>query len=149
NTPGNTITTSTAINISGGFTLTAGSFTAPASTLTVGGSFSNSGTFTHNSGTVTLNSTGAASLTGATTFNDLNFTSTGTYQMPAANTTIRGNVTVASGASITKGSGTVIFAKGGTQSYTDSNATSQDLGPVQVSSNTTNTTLNLGSSAKM
>ena len=43
------------------------------------------------------------------------------------------SLTINSGGTFTKGTGTTTFKKGGTQTWTDSNGTAQDLGAVQVS----------------
>jgi|GEM_PF-3077857 len=127
-----------------------GTLTANGSTITLtGGStpLTVSGVFTP--GTSTVVYTGTTPTVTATTFNNLTLGGTSTYTMPASNMTLRGNLVVTDGASITKGAGTIIFAKGGTQTWTDNNATSRDLGAVQVSVNgVSDTTLALGSNVK-
>ena len=65
------------------------------------------------------------------------------------NLDLRGDFTIGTLVTYTKGSGTTTFKKGGTQTLTDSTTSKQDLGNVQISVNSTNTTLNLGSSVKM
>jgi hypothetical protein len=96
----------------------------------------------------TLKYSGTTATVTATTLNNLTLGGTGTYTMPGSNLTLRGNLSIPSGATITKGAGTVIFAKGDTQTWTDSNGTAQDIGAVQISSNSTNTTLQTGSDVK-
>ncbi|MES2315849.1 MAG: hypothetical protein V4486_03935, partial [Patescibacteria group bacterium] len=128
-------------------------FTANGSnTLTLtgtGNALVATGTFTASTGTVQY--TGTTANIAATTYNNLTLGGTGTYTMSGSNTTLRGNLGITSGATITKGAGTIIFAKGGggTQTWTDSNGTAQDLGPVQVSANSGATTLALASNAKL
>ena len=59
-------------------------------------------------------------------------------------------MTVGANTTVTKSaSNKIIFAKGGTQTLTDNAAIKQDLGVVQISANSTNSTLNLGSSVKV
>ena len=60
-----------------------------------------------------------------------------------------GNLTIGTNATYTKGSGTTTFKKGGTQTLTDSTSSKQDLGIIRISSNSTNTTVNMGSSIKV
>jgi alpha-tubulin suppressor-like RCC1 family protein len=107
-------------------------------------------TGTFNSDTSTFVYTAATANVTATTFNDLTLGGTGTYTMPGTTITLRGNLLIPVGNTITKGAGTVLFAKGGggTQIWTDNTASKQDLGTVQISANAGNTTVNLGSSAK-
>jgi uncharacterized delta-60 repeat protein len=76
----------------------AGAMTSTSSaTNTIGGDFSNSGTFTHNSGTITFDPSVNHTLSGATTWNNLNFSeasndsTTSTITFPAGVTqTIEG-----------------------------------------------------------
>jgi endonuclease/exonuclease/phosphatase family metal-dependent hydrolase len=93
---------------------------------------SSKGVFTPSTSTVQY--TGSSSTITATEFNNLTLGGTGTYTLPNSNFTLRGNVVVTSGATVNKGTGTLIFASGGTQTVTDNNATKQDLGSIQVSS---------------
>ena len=63
---------------------------------------------------------------------------------------LRGDLTLAASSVYTKGSGTTTFKKGTTQTITDSTASKQDLGAVQVSTlGGGPTTVNLGSDVKM
>ncbi len=122
-------------------TLSAGSGATPLQ-ITAGG------TFTASNSTVTY--TGNTSNVASTTFNNLILGGTGTYTLPGSTLTLRGNLTIPSGAAVTKGAGTIVFAKGGggTQTWTDSNGTSQDIGTVQVSANSGATTLSTSSNVK-
>jgi hypothetical protein len=65
--------------------------------------------------------------------------------------TVRGDVTINASITYTKAaSGVFTFARGNTQTFTDSTtAPGQDLGAVVVAVNSTNTTLNLGGKAAM
>jgi hypothetical protein len=58
---------------------------------------------------------------------------------------VRGNMTINANATFAKGSGVMTFRKGSAQTVIDNTASKQDLGVVQISSNNTATTLNLGS----
>src|SRR3989344_3524924 len=71
----------------------------------------------------------------AATYGHLTLGGTGTYTLPASDVTLNGNLVVTSGATVTKGAGTVTFAGGTTQTVTDNNGTAQDLGDVQISDN--------------
>ncbi|OGI65149.1 hypothetical protein A3A95_04190 [Candidatus Nomurabacteria bacterium RIFCSPLOWO2_01_FULL_39_18] len=122
-------------------TLSAGSGATPLN-ITAGGTFTAS--------TSTVEYTGTTSNVTATTYNNLTLGGTGTYTMPATNTTLRGNLVITSGAEITTGAGIVVFAKGGggTQTWTDDNVTSKSIGIVQVSANVGATTLSTSSNVK-
>ncbi len=106
------------------------------------------GTFTPSNSTVVY--TGNSSYVASTTFNNLTLGGTGTYTMPASTVTLRGNLSIPSGATVTKGAGTIVFARGAgeTQTWTDSNGTSQDIGAVQVTANSGVTTLSTSSNVK-
>ncbi len=106
------------------------------------------------------------------TYNNLSFSSTGPYRLghassqtinvagnltidnsasvlantynPAIN--IGGNLTLNSASTFTKGSGTLTFNGSGTKTWTDNNATKQDMGAVAV--NASGKIINLGSSVK-
>jgi fibronectin-binding autotransporter adhesin len=141
----------TSLNIVGSTTFTPGSntleLTGTGTPLTVGGTFT--------VGTSTIKYTGATATITSTTFNNLTLGSgsavTYTTTASGSNITLRGNLSIANNASITKGAtggGTFVFASGGTQTWTDSNGTAQDIGPVQVSANGTASTLNLLTSVK-
>ena len=90
------------------------------------------GTFTPN--TSTTQYTGSTANVTATSFNNLTLGGTGTYTMPASDIRINGNLVITNNATITKGTGTVIFSKSGTQTFTDNNTTKQDIGTIQISS---------------
>jgi hypothetical protein len=53
--------------------------------------------------------------------------------MPASDFNLKGNLVITNGATITKAAGIVTFSKGGTQTWTDNNASPQDIGSVKVS----------------
>jgi hypothetical protein len=94
---------SNAADVSGDFSILAGTVTAPSSTLTVTGSWSNtSGAFTNNGGTVLLNATGAASLsgtmTGSSKFNNLTFNGVGgTWSFGSSAADLAGDFTITNG----------------------------------------------------
>jgi len=114
--------------------------------------FNINGTFTASTGIVQYTGGSATVAVPSSVYNNLTLGGTGTYTLPASNLTLRGNLAVASGATVTKSATNVlIFAKGGggSQSVTDSNGTKQDLGEIQVSANGGNTTLTLGSPVKI
>ena len=63
---------------------------------------------------------------------------------------MRGNLTLNANSIYTKGAGTILFRKGGSQTVTDSTASKQDLGTVQVSANGgSNGTVTLASNLKV
>ena len=104
-------------------------------------------TFTTTGSTVKYLSATTATVTGAT-FNNLTLGGTGTYTLPGADVTLRGDLLVPTGALVTKSaSNKIIFAKGGggTQTITDSTSGGQNLGIIQVSANSGNTNLTLNS----
>ncbi len=150
--------------VAGSFTLTSGTFTQLAHNLTVTKNFSlaNGTTFTKATTaahTLTLSGTGnltdsnptptdlgavtvsgARTLTTSITVDSLNVTAAGTLIQGAGNTlTIGGNLTLASGGTFTKdtSTGTLIFNASGI--ITDSNATPNDLGKVEIANNSTTT----------
>jgi hypothetical protein len=154
NKSGGTLSTSggtTSLDINGGLTLTAGSFSAPA-TITLAGGFSqNTGTtFSPGSGTVTFDGGGAQSINGTLatkTFFNFAVNKTGGSTLSAAASTtaldINGNVTLTlgtfaagtaaainvagnwtnNGGAFTGGSGTIIFDGGGGQAIGGTTAT--------------------------
>ncbi len=141
----------TSLNIAGSTTFDISSdtltITGNSTPLTVGG------TFTVTGSTVIYSHATSATVT-ATTFNNLTLgvaAGSATYTMPASTITLRGNLVITSGNTVTKGAGTVVFGIGGdsTQTWTDNTASAQDIGAVQISANTGNSTLSLGSSVKM
>ena len=121
---------------------------AGANTLTINGSgnaLTNNGTFTPSSGTVQYTA-GSANI-GSVLYNHLVIGGTGTYTLPASDVTLRGNLTVTTGAVVTKSaSNKLIFAIGGGGSQTlTGNATNSDLGNIKISANGGNSTLVLAS----
>jgi hypothetical protein len=128
-----------------------------ANTLTIQGSDSGSGKPFNINGTFipqttgTVQYTGGSATVGAATYNHLILGGTGTYTLPASDLTLRGNMTVTTGATVTKSAtNKIVFAIGGGSSQTlTGNATNSDLGEIQVSANGGNTTLTLGSSVKI
>ena len=137
--------------------------------FSVAGSWSNSGTFNHSSGTVTLDDTSGGKTidAGSSPFytltfdgvsggwqlststldvdNNLNLTN-GTLDASSQNITMAGNLTLASGGSFTKGTGTTTFDGSGTNTWTDNNATKQDMGNVVIDGSSK--TINLNSDVK-
>lgn len=143
-------------------TVTANTSYTVKTTLTVG----LYGTFSPTSGTITLSGTGSplvlaaessffpsgsntVQFTGSTAnvpgtgvlgygyFNHLTLGGTGTYTLPAATVTIKGNLSVTSGATVNKNaSGLLVFSGTSNQTITDSNGTKQDLGAIQDSTTT-------------
>jgi hypothetical protein len=109
--------------------------------LTVGG------TATFGVATSTVQYSAATATVAATTFNNLILGGTGTYTMPVSNITLLGNLSITSTATYIKGAGTIIFTigGGGTQTVTDNEATKHDLGNIQISANSGNSNLALGS----
>jgi hypothetical protein len=125
---------------------------AGANTLTIQGSgnaLTNNGTFTPSSGTVQYTA-GSANIS-PVPYNHLTLGGTGTYTLPASDVTLRGNLTVTSGAAVTKSAtNKLIFAVGGGGSQTlTSNATNSDLGNIKISANGGNSTLVLGSTVNL
>ena len=122
-------------------------FTPGANTLELTGTgtpFVVTGTFTP--GTSTIKYSGATANVTGTTYSSLNLN--GTDTLPASDITLRGNLTVTASGVVTKSAANkIIFAVGGgsTQTVTDSAAAKSDLGIIQVSANSGNTTLNMGS----
>ena len=149
-----TITSGTLKN--GGFALTGAS--GKTFTVSNGATFEMSGssvypasftTYTYGA-TSTVKYLQTTATVGAATYGNLTLGGTGTYTLPASDVTLRGNLVVTTGATVTKSSANkLIFAKGGggTQTVTG-NATNSDLGILQISANTGNSTLSLGSSIK-
>ncbi|MBX4191597.1 MAG: hypothetical protein KW804_02230 [Candidatus Doudnabacteria bacterium] len=142
------VSTSTNIKLSSLNIAGSTSFDITGDTMTITGNstpLTVSGTFTITGSTVVY--TAATATVTATTFNNLNLgTGSGTYTMPASTLTLRGNLLI-SATAITKGAGTVVFAKGGTQTITDN--TASDLGALQVSANSGASTLNMASDIKL
>src|SRR5574341_328906 len=108
----------TQLDLSGNFSLSAGSVTAPAN-LNIAGDFlqSSGTTFTPGAGTVTFNSTGARALNGLVTqtFNNLVFSKTSggsvTVGGSTSTLTVNGNLTITAGTFVA-GTATTINAKG-------------------------------------
>ncbi len=155
----NTVDTNNANNYSltvGALNLGAkGSLNARASTVTITGSgtpivIDAAASFLVTTSSFVFSGTSSTNITAAT-YGNLSFSpaSSATYTLPSSDLTLRGNLVVGSNTTITKGSGTIIFAKGSTgQTWTDNTGSSQDIGAVQISANTTATTLNLASNVK-
>lgn len=133
-----TFTANTTYTVAGALSIGTGATLAPSSgTLTLSGTgtpLSVSGTFSPTGGTVSY--TGTTATVTATTFYNLTLGGTGTYTMPGSTTTIKGNFSVTSGATVTKGAGTLVFSGTSNQTITDSNGTKQDLGAIQDSTTT-------------
>jgi len=154
-----TATVSTAVSTNTNIKLTslniAGSTTWNISgdTMTITGNgtpLTTTGTLTTTGSTVVYNHGTSATVAGAT-FNNLTLGGTGTYTLPAADITIRGNLIVTTGATVTKSAANkIIFAIGGGNSETlTGNAINSDMGILQISANTGNTDFSLGSSVKV
>ena len=155
--------------ISNNFTIIQGTVTSTSGSLYVGGNWSNSGTFNHNTGTVVLDAssgtktinTGSLSpfniliLDGSAVWqlstsaldvdSDLNLNS-GTLEAGSQDIKISGDLSISSGFTFIKGTGTTTFDGAGTNIWTDNNTTKQDMGNVLISGSSK--TINLGSSVK-
>lgn len=142
-----TVTSTVDYTVNGTLTVgTGATLNSTAGTITLsstGTALSTAGTF-NPTGTNTVRYTGATATIPARTFQNLTLGGTGTYTMPATTLTINGNLSVTSGANITKGAGTIVFAGSSPQTISDSNGTKRDLGNIQ-NSNTTDSWCNLGS----
>ena len=133
------LTLSGASTLGGSVAVTSGTLSQTGA-ITVGTTLtiSDGGTFTQGAA-LTVN--GNTTIGGGTS---------GIFTAHTAGQNLLGNLTLNVGATWTKaGSGTLVFKHGsGGQTITDSTASPQDLGNVQVSVNGTNTTLTLASNAK-
>lgn len=129
---------------SNNFNLQQGTVTFPSANLSVGGSFTQSGgTFNHNSGTVGF--TGAGTYTidvGASSFNSLAFTGSGSWSFIDTNVTAFGSVWV-TGGTLTLPSG--IFSIGG--SYGNTATVNPNGGTVLFNSTDTGETISMGNSS--
>lgn len=129
---------------SNNFLLTQGTVTFPSANLSVGGSFTQSGgIFNHNSGTVSF--TGAGTYTidvGASSFNSLAFSGSGSRSFIDANVTALGSVWV-TGGSLTLPSGTL--SVGG--SYGNWTTVNHNSGTVLFNSTDVGETVRLGNSS--
>ncbi len=101
-------------------------------TLSADSPLSLTGTFT-TTGTNTVKFTGTTVSIPARTYQNLTLGGTGTYTMPASTITVNGNLSITSGATVTKGAGNVVLSGSSAQTITDSTASKQNLGTVQVS----------------
>lgn len=143
-----TVTANTSYTVAGVLTVSSLANLSPSSgTITLSGTGTplvNTGTFSA-SGTNIVQYTGSTANVSSATFAGLTLGNggAGTYTMPATTLTLKGNLIVSNNATVTKGAGTIVFSGTGSQSITDSNATKQDLGAVQVS-NTSDTWWNSG-----
>jgi len=108
NMAGQTATLGGDVSASGNLTITAGELNGSSNNLSVGGNWSKSGTFTASTGKVTLNGSGAQSITGNTTFNNLDITTNAAREI-----TFAGNSTtiVSDTLNITGSAGKVITLK--------------------------------------
>jgi hypothetical protein len=107
----NTTSTISAVG-TGSVTIASTGAIATPTTLTLSGNFSNSGTFTPGNGTVTFNGTGAQSVTGTTTFNNINCNTTGGGSVNInGSVTLNGDLTLSSVSAIfdADGSGSGVF----------------------------------------
>ena len=138
------------IDIAGNFDATGGSIPfSDAGNLKVSGTVTSMGTLSTTNGTVTYDggvqdvATGSyyhLSLSGGTKILGGNITVNGnlsnaadaTLDMNNHDVTIKGNLTLESGAGWTKGSGTTTFNSSTSQTLTDNNATAKNLGTVVV-----------------
>ncbi len=109
---GTSLTSNTTIDFNGDLT-NAGTITVP-NTITLAGNFSNTGTYTSTSNTLTLdNVTTAQSLTGATTFNNLNIAKASGVDVTFNNAmTIDGALSLANEGNIILSSGDLTIADG-------------------------------------
>ncbi|MBX4191715.1 MAG: hypothetical protein KW804_02875, partial [Candidatus Doudnabacteria bacterium] len=125
--------------------------TAGSIAYTTGQSISIGGALSVGNGaTMTVANTHTLTVAGDTTIG-AGATGILTCAATAGNLTFRGNLTLNVGSTYTKTNcGNVIFAKGSSgQTLTDSTASKQDLGTVQVSANSTATTLILATNSTM
>ena len=146
-----TVTLSTGtFDANGAFDATGGAITfSGAGSLNLAGAVTGLGTMTSNLGTVTYDGTtqtvfsdaynnlslsgGTKTLGGNITVNgDLTNNSNAALSMSTYNVSIGGDLTIANGATWTKGSGTVTFNAASNQTLTDNNGTPQNLGTVVV-----------------
>lgn len=167
-------TLSATTTISGNVTISSGATSTIYATTTlinvsVGGNWTNSGNFTANTSTVTFTATasGKTITTGGSPFynltfdgsggewtlqdaldvnNNLNLTA-GTLIASSQNINIAGDLTLASGGYFTKGTGTLTFDGSTAKTWTDNNATKQDMGSVIIDGSSK--TINLGSDVKI
>ena len=146
-----TVTSSTGtFDANGAFDATGGAITfSGAGSLNLAGAVTSLGTMTSDNGTVTYDgaeqtvfgdaynnlslSGGTKTLGGNITVNgDLTNNSNAALSMSTYNVSIGGDLTIANGATWTKGSGTVTFNAASNQTLTDNNGTPQNLGTVVV-----------------
>lgn len=139
------ITVAGALTISANTTLDAGNRTWILSGT--GTPLSISGTFTPNTSTFQYTHGTSATVT-ATTFNGLTLGGTGTYTLPASGWSMTGNLAITSGATVTKGAGSLTWSPSGTKTWTDGNATSQDIGTVSITGGSSTPTIQLASSVR-
>ena len=97
----------TAADVLSNFTISNGTVTAPSTTLQVAGNWQNSGTFNHNNGLVSLNGISLQTLTGATTFNNLQFNNTANFTLNS-DETVNGQLTMSNG-TVTIGTSNLII----------------------------------------
>lgn len=111
---GTTLTSNTTIDFNGDLT-NAGTITVP-NTITLAGNFSNTGTFTNTSNTLTLdNTTTAQSMTGSTTFNNLNIAKANGVNVTFNSAmTINGTLSLANEGNIILSSGDLTISDGAT-----------------------------------
>ncbi len=135
---------SNSADVNASFTITNGTVTAPSTTLTLKNNYSNAGTFTHNSGTVAFSSavggnTLGGTMTGASKFNNLSYTSTGSgaWSFGVNNGETAGNFTINSGA-VTAPSGTLTIAN----NYANSGTFNHNSGTITFTATTTGKTIN-------
>jgi hypothetical protein len=139
-----TTTVSHTLSITSGATLSPGSNTLILSGT--GTPLSISGTFTAGTGTVQY--TGSTATVTATTFKNITLGGTGTYTLPASGWTIDGNLTVTTGATVTKDAGTITFGNSAGTVTVTGNATNNDLGTISIGNSSAAKVVNLGSSIK-
>lgn len=139
-----------AINVSGALTIAANqTLNAGSKTWTLSGTgtpFTKTGTFTP--ATSTFVYTGATSTVTPATFYNLTLGGTGTYTLPATAWSIDNNLSINTGATVTKGAGTLTFGNtAGTVTITG-NAVNSDLGSISIGNGSAAKVVNLGSSIK-
>ncbi len=147
-----TVTANTSYTVSGTLTVSSSATLAPTSgTITLTGTgtpLSVSGTFNPSSTNVVQYTGSTANIT-ATTYKSLILGGTGTYTLSNSNWRLDGDLTITSGATITKGTGTITFGNSANTVTLTGNATNSDLGTVVIGDASHAKVVNLGSSVKL
>jgi hypothetical protein len=147
-----TVTANASYTVSGVLTVSSSAVLSPTSgTITLTGTGTplvNSGTFSP-SGSQTIQYTGATVNVAPVTFNNLTLGGTGTYTLPATPWRLDGNLVVTTGATVTKGVGTLTLGNSANTVSITGNATNSDLGTIVIGNSSAAKVVNLGSSIKV